>query len=55
MSLRAGKSKFSLSCLLKDDFPIIEIGKLEGFDLPNFEKNPTLGYNRDQHGLGDNY
>jgi len=33
----------------------IEIGKLEGFDLPNFEKNPTLGYNRDQHGFGDNY
>ena len=29
MSLRAGKSKFSLSCLLKDDFPIIEIGDLE--------------------------
>ena len=29
MSLRSGKSKFSLGCLPKDDFPIIEIEKLE--------------------------
>ena len=29
MSLRSGKSKFSLSCLPKEDFPIIEIGNLE--------------------------
>ena len=29
MSLRAGKSKFSLSCLPKEDFPSIEIGDLE--------------------------
>jgi DNA polymerase-3 subunit beta len=29
MSLRAGKSKFSLGCLPKEDFPIIEIGDLE--------------------------
>ena len=29
MSLRAGKSKFSLGCLPKEDFPIIEINKLE--------------------------
>ena len=29
MSLRSGKSKFSLSCLPKEDFPIIEIGDLE--------------------------
>ena len=29
ISLRAGKSKFSLGCLPKEDFPIIEIGNLE--------------------------
>ena len=29
MSLRAGKSKFSLGCLPKEDFPIIEIGDLQ--------------------------
>ena len=29
MTLRAGKSKFSLGCLPKDDFPLIEIGNLE--------------------------
>ena len=29
MSLRAGKSKFSLGCLPKEDFPIIEIEDLE--------------------------
>ena len=29
LSLRSGKSKFSLSCLPKEDFPIIEIGDLE--------------------------
>ena len=29
ISLRAGKSKFSLGCLPKEDFPIIEIGDLE--------------------------
>ena len=29
MSLRSGKSKFSLACLPKEDFPIIEIGNLE--------------------------
>ena len=33
----------------------IEIGKLAGFDLPNFEKNSTLGYRVDQHGFGDTY
>jgi len=29
MTIRAGKSKFSLGCLPKEDFPIIEIGDLE--------------------------
>jgi DNA polymerase-3 subunit beta len=29
MSLRSGKSKFSLGCLPRDDFPIIEIDSLE--------------------------
>lgn len=29
ISLRSGKSKFSLGCLPKEDFPIIEIGDLE--------------------------
>ena len=29
MSLRSGKSKFSLGCLPKEDFPIIEIDSLE--------------------------
>ena len=29
MSLRSGKSKFSLGCLPREDFPIIEIGDLE--------------------------
>ena len=33
----------------------IEIGKLAGFDLPNFEKNATLGYHIDKHGFGDTY
>ena len=33
----------------------IEIGKLSGFDLPNFEKNATLGYHIDKHGFGDTY
>ena len=33
----------------------IEIGKLAGFDLPNFEKNSTLGYRIDPHGFGDTY
>ena len=28
-SIRSGKSKFSLSCLPKEDFPIIEIEKLK--------------------------
>ena len=29
--------------------------KLSGFDLPNHEKNATLGYRVDQHGFGDLY
>ena len=29
MTLRAGKSKFSLGCLPKEDFPLIEIGSLD--------------------------
>ena len=29
MTLRSGKSKFSLGCLPKEDFPIIEIGELD--------------------------
>jgi len=29
ITLRSGKSKFSLGCLPKEDYPIIEIGKLE--------------------------
>ena len=29
MTLRSGKSKFSLGCLPKEDYPIIEIGNLE--------------------------
>ena len=29
LSIRSGKSKFSLGCLPKEDFPIIEIGDLE--------------------------
>ena len=33
----------------------IEIGKLSGFDLPNHEKNATLGYRVDQAGFGDTY
>ena len=39
MTLRAGKSKFSLGCLPKEDFPIIEIGDLENelnIDSQNF-------------------
>ena len=39
LSLRAGKSKFSLGCLPKEDFPIIEIGDLES-EL--FIESPTL-------------
>ena len=33
----------------------IEIGKLEGFDLPNFMKNGSLGYRHNQHGFSDAY
>ena len=33
----------------------IEIGKLEGFELPNFFKNGQLGYAPNQHGFGDVY
>ena len=39
LSLRAGKSKFSLGCLPKEDFPIIEIGDLES---KLFIESPTL-------------
>ena len=33
----------------------IEIGKMEGFELPNFQKNSLLGYNHNQAGFGDSY
>ena len=40
----------------KDTYMIgIEIGKLEGFELPNFFKNGQLGYAPNQHGFGDVY
>lgn len=41
ITLRSGKSKFSLGCLPKEDFPIIEIGDLENeinIDSQNFLK-----------------
>ena len=38
----------------KDSYLIgIEIGKLEGFDLPNFMGNGQLGYSSHQHGFPD--
>jgi hypothetical protein len=33
----------------------IEIGKMEGFELPNFQKNGQLGYNHNRSGFGDSY
>jgi len=40
----------------KDSYMIgIEIGKLTGFELPNFFKNGQLGYAPNQHGFGDVY
>jgi len=33
----------------------IEIAKMEGFELPNFQKNSQLGYNHNQAGFGDSY
>ena len=33
----------------------VEIGKLTGFELPNFFKNGQLGYAPNQHGFGDVY
>ena len=40
----------------KDSYSIgIEIGKLTGFDLPNFVANQKLGYGIDAHGFGDTY
>ena len=33
----------------------VEIGKLEGFELPNFMKNGSLGYRHNQHGFSDAY
>ena len=33
----------------------IEIGKMEGFELPNFMKNGQLGYNHNAAGFGDSY
>jgi len=33
----------------------IEIGKMEGFELPNFMKNGQLGYRFNQHGFSDAY
>ena len=40
----------------KDTYMIgIEIGKLEGFELPNFFKNGQLGYAPNQHGFSDVY
>ena len=40
----------------KDSYLIgIEIGKMEGFELPNFMKNGQLGYRFNQHGFSDAY
>ena len=40
----------------KDSYMIgIEIGKMEGFELPNFMKNGQLGYRFNQHGFSDAY
>ena len=40
----------------KDSYMIgIEIGKLTGFELPNFFKNGQLGYAPNQHGFSDVY
>ena len=40
----------------KDVYMIgVEIGKLEGFELPNFMKNGSLGYRHNQHGFSDAY
>ena len=40
----------------KDTYMIgIEIGKLTGFELPNFFKNGQLGYAPNQHGFSDVY
>ena len=40
----------------KDTYMIgIEIGKMEGFELPNFMKNGQLGYRFNQHGFSDAY
>jgi len=40
----------------KDSYMIgIEIGKLEGFELPNFFKNGQLGYAPNAHGFSDVY
>jgi len=33
----------------------IEIGKIEGFELPNFQKNSQLKYNHNQAGFSDSY
>ena len=33
----------------------IEIAKLEGFELPNFQKNSQLKYNHNQAGFSDSY
>ena len=33
----------------------IEIAKMEGFELPNFQKNCQLGYNHNAAGFGDSY
>ena len=33
----------------------VEIGKLTGFELPNFMKNGQLGYKFNQHGFSDAY
>ena len=33
----------------------VEIGKMEGFELPNFMKNGQLGYRFNQHGFSDVY
>ena len=33
----------------------IEVGKLEGFDLPNFQGNGNLGYKHNQAGFSDSY
>ena len=38
MSLRSGQSKFSLGCLPKDEFPIIEINNLENELIINSQK-----------------